>query len=259
MPKLLYYTATSLSVLVAATMAARAADMPLKTKAPPLPPAPLPSSFTWTGFYIGANIGGAWPHETVTDSMFRMNFGNGNGNGSFIGGGEAGFNYQIGKFVVGVEGDIDGVSGNNKMGTAVFIPALGQTFRVDSNDRWIATAAARLGVTVTDRLLLYGKAGGGWVGDSGFMVTDVTTGLTTTTLKNNNDTGGWVVGAGLEWAFANNLTAKVEYDYLGLHGQSVTIPATSAVLPGDTFNTGTHNVQMLKVGLNYLFNWGMKY
>ena len=204
----------------------------------------------------GGSDDGAWPHETVTDSMFRMNFGNGNGNGSFIGGGEAGFNYQIGKFVVGVEGDIDGVSGNNKMGTAVFIPALGQTFRVDSNDRWIATAAARLGVTVTDRLLAYGKAGGGWVGDSGFMVTDVTTGLTTTTLKNNNDTGGWVVGAGLEWAFANNWSAKIEYDYIGLNSFTFDGVGNGVTFLADNF-TASRNIQELKFGLNYRFDWGM--
>ncbi|HEY6254296.1 MAG TPA: outer membrane beta-barrel protein [Xanthobacteraceae bacterium] len=252
----LFLATLAFSVLLAASMAAHAADMAVKAKPAP-PPAPLPPPFSWAGFYVGGNVGGAWAHGSVTDSAFGVNFSNGNNNGVFIGGGQLGFNYQINNLVLGVEGDLDGVANNNKTGNGVLIPALGSTFRVTSNDRWLATAAARFGVAV-DRVLFYGKAGGGWVGNSSFMVTNVTTG-TSITGSNTNTSSGWLVGAGAEWAFTNNLSAKFEYDYLGLSGRTFTVPVGSLFLAGDTFTTGRRNVQMAKVGLNYRFNWGGGY
>ena len=242
---------TTLALLASLTipMAASAADLkpaPVYTKAPMMAP-----PFSWTGFYIGGNIGGAWAHHDVTDSLFGVNFSNGNNNGVFIGGGQVGLNYQINNFVIGVEGDFDWGANNNNNGNGVLIPGLGQTVRVTSNDTWISTAAARFGVAV-DRVLFYGKAGGGWIGNNGFTVTNVTTGASFTG-SNNNTASGWLVGAGIEWAFANNWSAKFEYDYLALSGRTFTVPAGAVFLAGDTFTTGGNNVQMVKVGINYRF------
>jgi len=139
----------------------------------------------------------------------------------------------------------------------VFIPTLG-SIQVTSNNRWITTLAARFGVT-NGPWLFYGKAGGGWVGSDDFAVPNVTTGSSITVSNNNNSNTGWLVGAGIEWAFAPNWSAKVEYNYLGLDDRTFTIPAGSPFLPGDTFTQSNRNVQMLKVGINYLFNWGGGY
>ena len=250
----------TLSALVIGTVAASAADLSKPyTKAPPAPPPPPP--FSWTGFYIGANIGGAWAHNDWTDTIFLTNFNNAS-NGVFIGGGQIGGNYQIGQFVIGGEWDFDW-AGNNNNNTGVFIPALGNTIVVTNNDRWITTLAARFGWAF-DHFLLYGKLGGGWVGHNNLTVTDVTTGVSITcgsfsTLTNcGNNTGGWLAGIGGEYAFTNNWTVKFEYDYLGLGNRTFFIPVTSPIvtLAGDTFTTNNRNVQMFKVGVNYLFNWG---
>ena len=67
---------------------------------------------------------------------------------------------------------------------------------------------------------------------------------------------GWLVGAGIEWAFAPNWSAKVEYNYLGLDDRTFIVPAgVPGFLPGDTFTQSDRNIQMVKVGINYLFNW----
>jgi outer membrane immunogenic protein len=243
----------SVALLALGTTAARAADMAVK--APPPPPLPV---FSWTGFYVGANIGGAWAHDGFHDTLLLTNFNNAS-NGVFIGGGQIGGNYQIGQFVIGGEWDFDWASNHNNS-TGVIIPGVGNIV-VNNNDRWITTVAARFGWAI-NHWLLYGKAGGGWVGNNSLTLTNLNTGFQVTCGNFNNfgncsnNTGGWLLGAGFEYAFTNNWTVKLEYDYLGLGNRTFTVPAGSPFLVGDTFTTNNRNVQMVKVGVNYLFNWG---
>ena len=231
-----------------ATNVALAADLP--ARAPP--PVYVPPPFSWTGFYIGGNVGGAWRQGDFTDSVFGVNFSNGNNNGVFIGGGQVGFNYQFSNIVWGVEGDFDWAANSNNSRTVV-VPA--GTFSATSNNRWVSTLAARLGLAY-DHWLFYVKGGGGWIGNDNFTITNVNTGASFTG-SNNNSNSGWLLGVGVEWAFAYNWSAKIEYDYLGLSSRSFTVPAGSPILAGDTFTTGNNNnIQMVKFGINYRFNWG---
>jgi opacity protein-like surface antigen len=109
---------------------------------------------------------------------------------------------------------------------------------VTSYNRWVKTVTARFGVT-NGNWLFYGKAGGGWVGNEDFTVTNLRTG-SSFNISNDNSNGGWLVGAGIEWAFAANWSAKVEYNYLGLEDRTfivscwfpISSPATP--LPGTT-------------------------
>lgn len=216
-------------------------------------PAYVPPAFSWTGCYFGGNIGGAWGHREWHDTVYGLNWSNGDNNGRFIGGGQVGCNYQFSQFVIGVEGDFDWGSNNDNNNT--FIGPLGHNFAVTGNDRWVATAAARLG-WAWDHTLLYAKGGGGWIHNNGFTVTDLTTGASLSS-NTDNTRSGWLVGAGIEYAFTNNWTVKFEYDYIGLNSQSWTAPGVVIpALAGDTFNSGSNHVQMVKVGFNYLFNWG---
>jgi outer membrane immunogenic protein len=218
--------------------------------APP-PPVYAPPPFTWTGFYLGGNIGGAWAHRDVTDTFFATNFGSGNNNGVFIGGGQLGYNWQIGYTVLGIEAEFDGAANNNNTGT-VFIPGAG-TIQVTSNNRWITTLAARFGM-MNGPWLFYGKAGAGWVGNEDFTITNLTTGASIVTSNNSNS--GWLVGVGIEWAFAPNWSAKVEYNFLGLDDRTFIAPAGFRSLTGDTFFVTNRDIQTVKVGINYRFNWG---
>jgi outer membrane immunogenic protein len=250
----LFHAITAFPLLLAMSMIANAADVyaqPRPYAAPPPPPPPVYES-NWTGFYLGGNIGGAWARRDVTDSFFGVNFNPGTNNGVFIGGGQVGYNWQLSNWaVLGIEADFDGAANNNNTNT-VFIPTLG-SIQVTSNNRWIATLAARFGVT-NGPWLFYGKAGAGWVGSDDFTVTNLTTG---SSIAVSNDTNnGWLVGAGIEWAFAPSWSAKVEYNYLGLDDRTFTVPPGSSFLAGDTFTQSNRSVQMLKVGVNYRLNWG---
>jgi len=73
----------------------------------------------------------------------------------FIGGGQVGFNYQFSTLVVGLEAEFEGI-GNNNNSRGVFVPALGDTFAITSNDRWLALLTARLGVAYNN-WLFYGR------------------------------------------------------------------------------------------------------
>ena len=86
-------------------------------------------------------------------------------------------------------------------------------------------------------------------------VTNVTTGASITAPSNNTNSG-WLVGVGIEWAFAPNWSAKFEYDYLGLNSRTFIFPG-GGFLAGDTFTISNPNVQTVKVGINYLFNYGV--
>jgi len=255
MQKLVYATALS-SLLLGTTLAANAADLP---PAPPMAPRapvayiPAPPPFSWTGFYIGGNLGAGWGQGNVVDSLFGVNFTNGN-QVSFVGGGQVGGNYQIGSFVIGAEADFDWFANNNNSGngTTVSIAGVPTILRVSANDRWETTLAARFGYA-WDHAMFYGKAGGGWVGTGNFAVTNVGTGASIA-VSNGNTNVGWLLGAGFEYAFTQNWTAKLEYDYLALNNASFTV-----TVPGvgpDTFTNGGRNVQTLTAGVNYLFNWG---
>jgi outer membrane immunogenic protein len=235
--------------LALGTGVASAADLPVKA-----PPVYVPPAFSWTGCYIGGNIGAAWNRTNWTDSLFGLTWGNTHQT-RFIGGGQVGCNYQFNNpgLVVGVEGDFDWVE-HDVNGNNIVIGPRGHTFFLSSNDTRIATLAGRFGFAV-DHALFYGKAGGAWVGNDGFTVVDQTTGQAFVG-DNSNTASGWMAGIGLEYAFTNNWTAKIEYDYIGLSGRTFVVPGTVIpALAGDTI-TSNHNVQMLKFGFNYLFSWG---
>src|SRR5262245_16635734 len=122
MRKLFLLGLTTFAAVMLAS-AAQAADMPLKA-----PPPPAPVMYNWTGFYIGGHIGGAWAdrdnnHRFDGDrclwggaawgEVCFQDQRNGRNDGNFIGGGQIGFNYQVGQYVWGVEGQISAVANNN--------------------------------------------------------------------------------------------------------------------------------------------------
>jgi outer membrane immunogenic protein len=239
------------ALLALGTGAAGAADLPFKA-----PPVYVPPAFNWTGCYIGGNVGGAWAQSNWTDNLLGVSWGN-TSDARFIGGGQIGCNYQFGNpgFVLGFEGDIDWLGNKNDGRTAVVpagFPRAGDVISLNANDTRIATIAARFGYGF-DRALFYGKFGAGWVANDGFTIVDQTTGAAFVA-NTDNSASGWMAGGGLEYAFTHNWTAKIEYDYIGLHGRTFVVPGVVVpALANDSF-TSNHNVQMVKFGINYLFN-----
>jgi len=209
-------------------------------KAPP----PAPPPFSWTGFYLGVNIGGAWTTGSVTDTVTGRSL-SGNNDG-FIGGGQLGFNYQISNWVLGFEWDFDGTS-ISATSNAVTVGA--NTIQASAKTDWVSTLAGRLGWAF-DRSLLYVKGGGAWVENSATL-TNLTTG---NSISGSNTNDGWMVGVGWEWAFAPQWSAKIEYNYIGLNSWS---PSNTLLVNNIADRlTLSRDIDVVKAGVNYRFNWG---
>jgi outer membrane immunogenic protein len=216
-----------LAVLAAATLAdpAAAADMGARYPQQPYVKAPMYNPvFTWTGFYLGLNGGGGWG-RSIWDRSGQFDLSGG------VIGGTAGFNWQTGQVVLGIEGDVDwsGVSGT----TSTFCPA-GCTTRND----WLGTLRGRVGYAF-DRFLPY-LTGGLAAGD----IHGTTPGFAGATQTNL----GWTVGAGLEVAIAGNWSAKAEYLYVGLGNFSCGL--SCGLVTPDNVSLQT---DLLRGGVNYRF------
>jgi outer membrane immunogenic protein len=236
------------AVIVFARSAALAADLPPPAGRPDYIPPPIPV-YNWSGFYLGGNVGVGWQNGSFSDP-FGNTF-NATNSATFLGGGQAGVNYEFNSgVVVGTETDFDWL-GNGSNTTSPFplagtgiVPA--PTASVTANNQWLLTVTGRVGYA-WDRLLVYGKAGGAWVGNNPTIMINGT-GFS---FSGSNANFGWTAGAGVEWAFWGNWSARLEYDYVGLASETLTVPTTSIILPGDVFGGSNRNIQMMNVGINY--------
>ena len=203
---------SSVALLGLAT-GAMAADLPSRrAPAPVIAAVPV---FTWTGFYVGVNAGYGWnTNDSITIGGVRFDI---DDEGGFVGGAQAGYNYQIGSFVVGLEGDIQYADFG---GDDDLILADGTVVGFDRSD-WFGTVRARAGVAF-DRALIYATGG--------FAFAD--------------DATGWTVGGGLEYAFTNNLSAKVEGLYVNLDQDDNSIFGIDS----------DAEFGVVRAGLNYRFN-----
>ena len=220
----------------------------MRLKAPPAPPPP--PVYSWTGLYIGGDLGGVWANGSVTDSLFGLSAST--NHSGFIGGGEVGFNYQMTNVVWGVEANFDWTN-LSASGHGVTL-ANGDVLQASANTNSVSTLAGRLGFTSNQTFfgnaLWYLKGGGGWVRNTA-TITDLTT-LGSVSASNTNS--GWVAGVGAEWAWNGPWSAKIEYDHVELDNFSSAVPFIAA----DRF-TVSRNIDMVKFGINYRFGWGGGY
>jgi outer membrane immunogenic protein len=122
----------------------------------------------------------------------------------------------------------------------------------------ISTLTGRLGYVVNNNWLIFGKGGWARTEFSGSGSTLNPAGILVTTVTTGDKINGWTIGAGVEWAFAANLVAKLEYDYANF-GTTISSIA-SLTVPGGVAGTGLGSspatIQMVKAGLAYRFNIG---
>jgi opacity protein-like surface antigen/outer membrane protease len=243
---------------------ANSADMPVKA-----PAAQAPPTWSWTGWYIGAHVGGGLGTTEVADPFGASIFGDRVRTPAFLGGGQVGYNWQLtnSHVVLGAEADLSALASRGT-NTCLAFSGFFQSSNCQAQPNGIATLTGRVGYALNpnDRNLLYVKGGASWVHDNiditnntgNFTVgggTPVTTATPTTTSLGYSKIG-WTVGAGFEQALTPAWSLKLEYDYLNFGSSSIATPASLLFPPlttpfGATNTTVQENLHVIKLGLNY--------
>jgi outer membrane immunogenic protein len=245
------------SSLVTLTEVTSAADIAprMATKAPAVAPI---AYYNWTGCYVGGHVGWGWGKKDVsTGDIPALGAGNtflafGDDVDGFLGGVQAGCNYQINpNWVIGVEGQYSWANLKGDFSRDPFLTGKIGRGTFSARTDWTATLAGRVGYA-WDRWMIYGKAGVAWAGDK-YDIAGLRT-LTPYFLNGSETRTGWMIGVGLEYAFWNNWSAKVEYDYLDFGNKAVTLTGLFAGVVAIRTNVDIdQQIHVVKVGLNYRF------
>jgi outer membrane immunogenic protein len=240
--KKIFISTSAAVALLTTSLAAQAADLPTKAYAP----APVVAQvYNWTGFYVGVNGGYGWGTQdplTLFSNRFDRTSSNNNG-GMF--GGTIGAQIQQGYVVLGIEGDLDwaNIKGNNISTPTIgglVLPGLPITLNIATNTSAVGTARIRAGVAMNN-WLFYATGGAAFVKESanGTSIAGVACG--TLGVFPNCSASSWrpgiAAGLGVEWGFAQNWSAKLEYLYIDAVGSGVS----------------TNQINTVRGGINYRF------
>jgi outer membrane immunogenic protein len=303
MRRIAFALLASTSLLGLASVA-EAADLMVRKVAPPPPPPPV---YSWTGFYIGAHIGAGWSRKdfhtpdpfcnefTAYDESqdgFTLSGCENNRRGSHnaiggLGGFQAGYNWQAGVVVFGIEGQYSWANLKGDHSDSfhfAFVDPFEEgnsflnhrTSRFSTDIKGIGTIAGRIGLTSfpSDRTLFYVKGGAAYVKEdftetiTGASV-DCAEGCVSTLYSADASASrhrwGWMVGVGLEFGLWDNWSGKVEYNYLDF-GKDDPIKLTGTECFTDIIGKSCtsfdrehkvdQNIQLIKFGLNYRFGIG---
>jgi len=260
---------TATIALVAMSAApAFAADVPM--------PVPIMAPvMNWTGFYVGVNGGYSWGRASRDVTFFNPATGStlakagtgttdSNLNGGLFGG-QIGFNWQAADWVYGLETDAQW-TGQRGSASATCpgivtggpcLPGLRTVANLDQKLEWFGTLRGRIGSLAAPSVIVYATGGAAYgtvktdIALAGFTSSGVPIGIT----GSSSDTrAGWTVGAGAEWMFVSNWTAKVEYLYvdLGTITSSAVLPTATGLAMGASVNSRIQD-NLIRGGINYKF------
>jgi outer membrane immunogenic protein len=268
-------TTVAFGILAVPAMAADMAPAPIYKA-----PVAVPVYYNWSGFYVGANVGYAWGEADLANNLacptgggaascaysFPANLAvvNAAGTGSIsangvTGGGQAGYNWQAGSVVYGIETDFEAFSLRGSRAVTGAFPAAASNYFVTTSTSadWLYTLRGRLGWTITPTVLLY--ATGGLALTDLHVSNTFNDNFTPTTVGAsgaNQTKAGWTVGAGAEFALWQRWTGKVEYLHTDFGSVSTTLTTnTIAAVAGPNVMTTSANLHadLVRVGVNYKF------
>jgi outer membrane immunogenic protein len=251
---------------------ANAADLP--RKAPVMAPAPLPV-LSWTGCYVGGQVGGGWGKNDVTQNAAASSLGTtvfsgrattGVDTSGAVFGGQVGCDYQFANnFVIGIQGmlagtSIKGTEYDAMNGLLAGFGVSGGTIGVKT--KWLGSVTGRLGYSFLSQNegLIYVKGGGAWARYETNLANIATNILLPGTAPGtvDNTFGGWTVGGGFEYRFARNWSAFIEYNYYDFSEKTIFAGNGFACGPVGCASYSTSidmkpKLQTVTVGVNYRF------
>jgi outer membrane immunogenic protein len=238
-------------------------------------PQPYPSSTiarnqpTWSGFYVGLSAGGGFgSYSIVTTGQATANVNNVNGGArpaltsvdrqGVLGGGQIGYNHQLGKAVLGLETDFSGsnINGQRVVVTTALTGGASLNNNFSSSLKYLGTVRGRVGYTF-GRTMLYGTGGFAYGSSehSANLFGPSPANVLQFTGSNSSVKGGYVAGGGGEYALSKKLSMKAEYLYYSLGHDTLNVAVISGSGGGGTgYNTRFENKgNLLRAGLNYRF------
>lgn len=240
--KTMYWRAASMSAALATLLGgvsgAMASDLPHR-------PVPVvqPPAFTWTGCYIGVNAGLGWSNSgtiNISDPIVGNTSINTAGTTGFVGGGQIGYNWQHQRWVFGLETDIQ----YSDLKSGVAWAAYEWFGYSSSNSQYFGTVRGRVGYAF-DRTLFYVTGGLAYGG------------LNSNWWHGTTSNTGWTLGGGIEYAFTDNWTGRIEGLYVDLNSGTHTGSHTRNGVLG-TYNvsgTSGEGGGVVRAAVNYKFDW----
>lgn len=232
------------ATLLLASGAAFAADLP-SAPAPVLKAAAYAPAFSWTGLYLGGQIGYGWGDAESSLSIPSLaNYAGASGSpDGFFGGGFVGYNYQFASnLVVGIEADINGGSlDSSNAASSNYFDITGVTATHELE--WFGSVRARVGYAF-DRFLPFVTAGYGF----GSAKTTYTNAVSGERVSPSGTVSGWTVGGGLEYAVTDNILARIEYRYTDYGDLS-----SYLLYDGNLTVDHSYTASDLRVGVSYKF------
>ena len=232
----------------------------------------VPSPFSWTGCYVGLNAGGLSAriaHNVVVPAVAggpgELDIGDSGSGTGFIGGGQAGCNQQyFGNWVFGIEGDLDYARTSHNFNSNFdaspynlgFEDAYGPaTISAQASLHWLATFRGRVGYSVWDRTFIF-ATGGIAIGSVSASLDGSVSSTLGPFLFAGSYSGvrtGWVLGAGVEHAFTDSITAKLEYLHFDLGDVSYVVIGSNGggTLPTTWNANASFSGDLVRVGLNF--------
>jgi outer membrane immunogenic protein len=251
----------ALVMMVLAGTTAIAADLaPLPYRTPPAAFGPV---FSWTGFHVGGNIGGA---ASSLNELWSPTFGvspilGSTGGASFAAGFQAGYDWQFApSWVAGIEGDWSWAAarGNLNQPWALYpsgVAVPGSFTTMGSTLDWVSSLRARLGYLALPNLMVYGTVGGAW-GKVDYTASNFAplAPAYATSAAFSNVQGGWVAGGGLEWAMTPNWLLRGEYLFYSLGGfPSTVVPSPNYPTLPSSYSWSNTNAGIARLGVSYKF------
>jgi outer membrane immunogenic protein len=221
---------------------AQAAD--LQVKAPTMVPPPA----NWTGWYIGGNLGAVWQQGHAAGQGYRQSLSY-TSSSNFVGGGQIGYNWQHGNFVLGLEADGSWLGGGGSVSGSIEGAVKGSAGVLTQSIKWLSTVRARTGLVVGDTMAYV-------TGGVAFGKVDNTlnSGCPQCLPNIKSESGtrvGWAFGGGIEHMWDQHWTIGLEGLFVDLGGKSAFAPTS---IPNSTKTTKFSNSALLgRFKVNYKF------
>jgi outer membrane immunogenic protein len=225
-------------------------------------------AFNWTGPYVGVHLGYGWGNADTRFTPLPTTAGFYNlapttlspGPSGVTGGLQAGYNYQVGGFVFGIDADFSGTGMSGTKTVSPIIQSDGTPFpgsgflRAHQDVNWYGTVRPRVGYAVIPTLLVY-ATGGLAYGDVSYSAnTDFRpVGTTAYPASFSKTKAGWTVGGGIEYAVCTHWTVRAEYLYMDLGSESVHVSPSTVPLPYQVGYKWETTANVFNLGVNYKF------